>query len=117
MDRSRIVLDAPRNAIGETFPAGTLGPGPGDNERIALALPDFGEPVEFDVRSRPFRNSVLVKALGLTAWTPFGWLVALAMPLVSDRVRELLLGWISRRLPSRRTGRADAGGTGSRTAL
>ena len=95
---SRVVLDAPHNAIGDTFPAGTSGPGPGDSTRITLALPDFREPVEFDVRSQPFRNPILVKVANVTVWTPFGWLLGLAIPLISDRVRHLVFGWVGQQL-------------------
>jgi hypothetical protein len=103
-----IVLDAPRNAIGDTFPAGTTGPGPGHSTRIALPLPDFEDSVEFDVRSRPFRNPILVKAVDVTVWTPFGWLLGLAIPLINDRVRDVAGGWLRRRfqrLRPRRYGR------------
>jgi hypothetical protein len=92
------VLDAPRNAIGDTFPTGTSGPGPGESTRITLALPDFREPVEFDVRSRPFRNPILVNAVDLTVWTPFGWLLGLAIPLISERVRKFVFGWVRQQL-------------------
>lgn len=106
-ERSGVVLDAPKNAIGETFPAGSLGPGPGDSTRMRLPLPEFGESVEFDVRSSPFRNAILAKAVDVTVWTPFGWLLGLAIPMISDRARALVLGWIRRvfqRLRLRRSG-------------
>jgi hypothetical protein len=111
---SVIVLDAPRNAIGDTFPAGTTGPGPRHSTRVTLPLPDFEDSVEFDVRSRPFRNPILVKAVDVTVWTPFGWLLGLAIPLINDRVRGVAGGWLSRRfrrLRPRRHGRrrAEAG--------
>jgi hypothetical protein len=94
---SRIVLDAPRNAIGDTFPAANSQSGPGDSTRTTMQLPDFRDPVEFDLRSPPFRNPILVQAANVTVWTPFGWLLALAIPLVNDRVRDLLFSWVRRR--------------------
>ncbi len=104
-ERSAIVLDAPSNAIGNTFPAGTTGPGPRHSTRTTLPLPDFEDAVEFDVRSRPFRNPILVKAVNVTVWTPFGWLLALAIPLISDRARGIAWDLIRRGLRRLRPGR------------
>jgi hypothetical protein len=108
---SVVVLDAPRNAIGDAFPAGISGPGPGHSTRVRLPVADFADSVEFDVRSRPFRNPIFVKAVSVTVWTPFGWLLGLAIPLISDRVRDVSLRWLKRgfqRYRLRRRARARA---------
>jgi hypothetical protein len=94
----RVVLDGPSNAIGETFPDGERQRGPGGGDRIALGAVEFGEPIEFDVRSAPFRNPLLVKAVDVTLWTPFAWMLAITTSLISDRVREFITGWIKRLL-------------------
>jgi hypothetical protein len=110
---SRVVFDAPRNAIGDTFPAGQRGVGPRGGDRITLQLPEFADALEFDVRSRPFRNPILVKTVDVTVWTPFGWMLALVVPLISDRVREVIVDWMKRlfqrrKPPPRRRRRAHA---------
>jgi hypothetical protein len=93
-DDSRLTLDSPPNAIGETFPSATRGAGPGDTERFELPMPGYAKAVELDVRNHLFRHAVLVPVVDLTVWAPFAWLVAVAAAMISEGARAFLTrGW------------------------
>lgn len=91
---SRVVLDAPSGAISETVPDAEQEPGPGASRRATLAIPKSGDPIEFAVRSPPFRAQPLATAADLIASPVFGVLLMLAMTVFVKRVRDFLWGWL-----------------------
>lgn len=91
---SRVVLDAPPGAIAETVPDAEQESGPGTSRRATLAIPKSGDPIEFAVRSTPFRTQPLATAADLIASPVFGVLLMLAMTVFVKRVRDFLWGWL-----------------------
>ena len=105
---SRVVLDAPSNAIGETVPDAEREPGAGSGSRVTLALPQFGEPVEFAVRSPLFRRQPFAAVADATPSFAFGLLLVLAMTTLVNPVRDFLWGWPTRAI--KRSPRNSEGG-------
>lgn len=101
--QSRVVLDAPSGAIGETIPDAEQESGPGTSRRATLAIPKSGEPIEFAVRSPPFRTQPLATAADLIATTAFGVLLMLGMTVFVQRVRNFLWGSLTRRIKQKDT--------------
>jgi hypothetical protein len=91
-DRSKVVLDAPSNAIGTTFPQAESEQIPSEGERLTLALPQFSHPIRFDVRSGVFRHWPLFAFLAMTNSALFAILLALIPPLSFRRVRKKMTG-------------------------
>ncbi len=91
---SRVVLDAPSGAIGKTLPDAGQKSGPGASRRATLAIPKSGKPMEFVVRSPPFRKQPIATAADLIATPVFGVLVLLGMTVFVKRVRNFLWGWV-----------------------
>lgn len=91
---SRVVLDAPSGAIAEMVPDAEQTSGPGTSRRATLAIPKSGDPIEFAVRSTPFRTQPLATAADLFASPVFGVLLMLAMTVFVKRVRDFLWGWL-----------------------
>ena len=93
---SEATLSAPDHVIGDTFPASSSRQTrPRDKrEFISVPIDDETAEVEFEVRSPPFRNEVAASAVDLSGWTIFKWLVATALALSNEALRELLKkGW------------------------
>lgn len=93
---SEATVAAPHHAIGETFPASSSRQTrPRDKrEFISLPIDDETAELEFEVRSPPFRNEVAASAVDLSGWTIFKWLVATALALSNEALRELIKkGW------------------------
>src|SRR3954454_24056050 len=89
---SQATLSAPHYVFGESFPSSSSRhTRPRDKrEFVAVPLDDETDAVEFDVRSGPFRNEVAAGAADLTGWSVFKWLLATALALTNDAVRDLL---------------------------
>jgi hypothetical protein len=104
-ERSQASIDGPQRALGQAYPnASGSETRPSDKRQfVTLDLDEDTGEVQFEIRSPPFRNEVLVRAVDLTAFTPFGWLLTALIALSSDSFRGALLASI-RRL----TGRAKA---------
>ena len=104
-DGSQASIDGPQRALGQAYPnASGSETRPSDKRQfVTLDLDEDTSEVQFEIRSPPFRNEVLVRAVDLTAFTPFGWLLTALIALSSDSFRGALLASI-RRL----TGRAKA---------
>ncbi len=102
---SQASIDGPQRALGQAYPnASGSETRPSDKRQfVTLELDEDTSEVQFEIRSPPFRNEVLVRAVDLTAFTPFGWLLTALIALSSDSFRGALLTTI-RRL----TGRAKA---------
>ena len=102
---SQASIDGPQRALGQAYPnASGSETRPSDKRQfVTLDLDEDTGEVQFEIRSPPFRNEVLVRAVDLTAFTPFGWLLTALIALSSDSFRGALLASI-RRL----TGRAKA---------
>jgi hypothetical protein len=95
-EKSRATLSAPHHVIGEIFPASSeRETRPRDKrEFIAVPIDDGTAEVEFEVRSPLFRNEVAASAVDLSGWTVFKWLVATALALSNEALRELITkGW------------------------
>ena len=95
----------PARAVGDTFPAATRARHPiDDTEDLAFPLGESGELLEFQVRSPPFRNPVLVSLVDLSLWSGVNWIVVLLIASTNDWVRALpgrLSTAIRKRGPSR----------------
>jgi hypothetical protein len=92
---SKVVLDAPENAIGHTFPEGRREAVPEVGEQISLPLPEPSEPtLRFQVRSSDFRRWPLVEALGLTEAKLFGVVLTVLGWLSSKRIRVRVRRWL-----------------------
>ena len=91
-EASRATLSAPQHAIGDTFPASSSSQTrPRDKrEFISVALADETPQVEFEVRSPAFRNEVAASAADLSGWTIFKWLLAAALALSNEALRDLI---------------------------
>ena len=114
-DRSAVSLERmPENAVGETFPDATRATHPGDgSEDVTFGLEESAraETVEFEVRSPPFRNAILVQAVDLSVWSGMNWILVGLIAASSEWVRGL-----PRRLLARLRGRTRAPGPRRRRA-
>ena len=92
-DRSAVSLERmPENAVGETFPDSTRATHPGDgSEDVTFGLEESAraETVEFEVRSPPFRNAILVQAVDLSVWSGMNWILVGLIAASSEWVRGL----------------------------
>jgi hypothetical protein len=107
LEGSRVRIEAPEHAIGQTFPRASSEDTRRANKHQVLTVPlDETTPeIELDVRSAPFRNEVMARASDLTVWAPFGWLVAAIIVLANEAFRDLLRRTFTRL----RASRSDSG--------
>jgi hypothetical protein len=82
----------PANAVGETFPDATRATHPSDGSQdVKFELEESARDasIEFDVRSPPFRNAILVKVVDLSLWSGINWVLMLLIAATNDWVRAL----------------------------
>lgn len=102
---SRVVLDGPANSITDTFPDARQQRGPNGGVRFSLNVGEaFSDPIDFEVRSPPFRNHYLLNALDVIKSNLFHWLVVVLPGLAWTRVRLFLARKIKRLFKRRRDG-------------
>jgi hypothetical protein len=111
-NHSAMKLDRmPANAVGETFPEATRATHPGDGSQdVTFELEESARDgrIEFDVRSPPFRNAMLVKVVDLSLWSGLNWILMLLIAATNDWVRALprrLLARLRARTTPPRAGR------------
>jgi hypothetical protein len=87
---SRVVIEAPTSAVGETYPTATRNGIYEGEEEFTVVLPPLERPVEFELRSAAFRRWPLTYVQSITTWNPFGVLLGTLLPLANKRVRATL---------------------------
>jgi hypothetical protein len=94
--KGSVTLDAPRYAIASTTPSSAVKQIPSKRDSHTITLRPTTRQVAFEVRSKVFRNAALAKVTDATKWTPFKWLVGLALALSNGAVRDRIVRVVKR---------------------